>query len=95
MEPFANFAASCDNRVMLTGPQMRAARALLGWSAKDLAQRSRVSQPTIQRSERASDVPNMQTKNLLAIKAALEDGGVVFLDAGESRDGGVGVRFRG
>ncbi|MFQ5764104.1 MAG: helix-turn-helix domain-containing protein, partial [Rhodospirillales bacterium] len=39
---------------MITSTQMRAARALLGWDQKDLAQASGLSLPTIQRME-ASD----------------------------------------
>lgn len=35
----------------------------------------------------------MQVRNLLAIKQALEDGGVIFLDPGQVRDGGAGVRL--
>ena len=79
---------------VLTGSQIRAARALLKWSGQDLAERCGVSYPAIQRAERVDDMPNMQAKNLLAIKAALEGGGVVFLDSGQHRDGGAGVRRR-
>jgi len=39
-------------------------------------------------------MPNMQTKNLAAIKAALEDGGIILLDPGENRDGSWGVRLK-
>lgn len=79
---------------MLTGSQIRAARALLRWSGKDLAERSGVSYPALQRAESTDGLPNMQTRNLAAIKAALEAGGVVFLDPGQNKDGGPGVRLR-
>lgn len=39
-------------------------------------------------------MPNMQTKNLAAIKAALEAGGLEFVDGPYSGAGGPGVRFR-
>jgi transcriptional regulator with XRE-family HTH domain len=79
---------------VLTGSQIRAARALLKWSGHDLAERSGVSYPAIQRAERFDDMPNMQAKNLLAIKSALESGGCQFMDGPYSGDGGPGVRLR-
>lgn len=79
---------------MLTGSQIRAARALLKWSGRELAERCGVSYPALQRAEAVDDMPNMQTRNLAAIKAALETGGVIFLDRGDGRDGGPGVRLR-
>ena len=66
---------------------------LLKWSGRELAERCGVSYPALQRAEAVDDMPNMQTRNLAAIKAALESGGVVFLDPGDHRDGGVGVRL--
>lgn len=78
---------------MLTGSQIRAARALLKWSGHELAKRSGVSYPAIQRAERTDEMPNMQSKNLAAIKSALEGGGVVFLDGQYSGSGGPGVRL--
>jgi hypothetical protein len=36
----------------------------------------------------------MRADNLLAIQRALEDGGVLFLDPGDVRTGGEGVRRR-
>lgn len=85
---------SVEIAAVLTGSQIRAARALLKWSGHDLAERSGVSYPAIQRAERVDDMPNMQTKNLLSIKAALEAAGVQFLDGPYSGDGGPGVRLR-
>jgi DNA-binding XRE family transcriptional regulator len=64
---------------MLTGKQMRAARALLGWSADTLANACGLSRGTIEIAEKADGMPNMQSKNLLAVKTALERGGVVFI----------------
>lgn len=79
---------------VLTGSQIRAARALLKWSAHDLAIKCGVSYAAIQRAESVEQMPNMQSRNLAAIKSALEAGGVVFLDAGQNRDGGPGARLR-
>lgn len=84
-----------EGRAVLTGSQMRAARALLGWSANDLAERCGVSYNTIQRAERVDDMPNMQSRNLAAIKSALEAGGVEFIDGQYTGAGGPGVRLRG
>ena len=81
-------------RAVLTGSQMRAARALLNWSAADLAERCGVSYNTIQRAERSDEMPNMQSRNLLAIKTALEQAGVEFIDGSYSGAGGPGARLR-
>ena len=78
---------------MITGPQIRAARALLGWSGADLARRAGVSYPTVQRAETSTGIPGMRLYNLIALKRTLEVGGVIFLDQGELRDGGPGVRL--
>ena len=76
---------------MITSNQMRAARALLRWSAKRLSQESGVSLPTIQRMESSDGTPNALSRNLEAVQRALEQAGVMFVfDNG----GGVGVRFR-
>src|ERR1700730_16552936 len=79
---------------MLTGAQMRAARGLLHWSADKLAKASGLSLGTIQNAEKIDGMPNMQSKNLLAVKTALEKGGIVFIDGEYSGKGGPGVRLR-
>ncbi len=76
---------------MLVAAQIRAARALLRWSAQKLADESGVSWTTIQRMESAEDVPSATARSLKAIQDALESAGVIFIDAGEE---GPGVRLK-
>jgi transcriptional regulator with XRE-family HTH domain len=79
---------------LLTGTQIRMARAALGWSAQVLAEKAGLSYGAIQKAEAIDGLPNMLAKNLLAVKTALEKGGVVFLDGDYSGRGGPGVRLR-
>ena len=64
---------------MLSSAQIRAARALLRWSASDLSQASSVGTATLQRMEVMEGVPSGQVRTLLAIKEALEAAGVEFV----------------
>ncbi len=79
---------------MLTGAQIRAARAMLRWSAHDLANRCGLSYAAVQRAESVDEMPNMQTRNLAAIKATFDAAGILFLDPGDVRSGGHGVRMK-
>lgn len=63
----------------LTGAQIRAARGILNWSVRDLAETSRVSPSTIRRLEESSDSPEGREPSLEPIRKALEAGGVEFL----------------
>jgi transcriptional regulator with XRE-family HTH domain len=76
---------------MLTSDQIRAARALVRWSAEDLAKESRVGLSTIRRIEGAQGVPSASARNLALIQEALERAGVQFV---EGNGGGPGVRLR-
>ena len=76
---------------MITASQIRAARALLRWPAKGLAEASGVSVPTIQRMEAAEGVPSGLSRNLEALQNTLEEAGVMFID---ENGGGAGVRLR-
>ena len=58
----------------LSGPLIRGARALLGWSINDLAEASGVSVSTIKRME--SDDRTTRMSRLEAVSRALRDGGV-------------------
>lgn len=64
---------------MISGGQIRAARALLGLSAEELAEVASVGWATIQRFESLDDIPPSRAGTLARVKAALEDQGVEFL----------------
>ena len=59
---------------------MRAARAFLRWSADDLAKTSNVGVATIRRAEAEDGVPNLLVNNMEAIRRALEEAGIEFLN---------------
>ena len=63
---------------MVSSSQIKAARAMLGWSAIELAYRSGVGSASIKRYEVQDGVPVANTKNLMAIRNTLEDSGVQF-----------------
>lgn len=79
---------------MVTSEQVRAARALLRWEQKDLAEASKVSLPSIKRLETIPGPLAAQARTVEAIRAALEAAGITFLADGEALDGGRGVRLR-
>lgn len=70
---------------MITGSQLRAARALLDWTQSDLANRSGVAAQTIRLFEGGSRIPYRQT--LDALRATLEEAGIQFL----ASDSAIGV----
>ncbi len=76
---------------MLSAGQIRAARALLRWSAAELAIRSGLSERTVQRMEAAEGVPAGLSKNLELVQKTLEDAGIIFID---EDDEGPGVRLK-
>ena len=71
--------------------QIRAGRALIKWSADDLARHSAVSLRTIRRAELAETHTALTAANDLAIRRALEAVGVEFID---ENGGGAGVRLQ-
>lgn len=77
---------------MIEPIQSRMARAALGWSAAELASRAGIGAATVNRFEAGQVKPIGVT--LGAIQRALEEGGVLFLAAGEIVEGGPGVRLR-
>jgi transcriptional regulator with XRE-family HTH domain len=70
--------------------QLRAARALLGWSQSALAEQALMSLPTVKRME-AETGPRVSEEARWKIQRALELAGVEFID---ENGGGPGVRLR-
>jgi transcriptional regulator with XRE-family HTH domain len=80
---------------MITAPQLRAARALLGLDQRALAEAAQLSLPTIQRMEASQGVIRGNVDSLMKLIAALESAGIELI--GENRPstgGGRGVRLR-
>ena len=76
---------------MLTSEQIRAARALLRWEQKTLADASAVSLPTIKRLEGKPGPLGAHQPTVDALSRALEAAGVIFI---ETNGEGPGVRLR-
>jgi len=75
----------------LSSAQIRAARALLRWSAVDLAREATLGANTIRRAEVAEGRTSLTAANELAVRRAFESAGVEFID---ENGGGAGVRLR-
>lgn len=64
---------------MISSQQIRAARALLGLSAAELAERAGVSHRTLQRFEAQQGIPDSRLGNLEAVERTLIELGISFL----------------
>ena len=80
---------------MITGTQMRAARALLGFDQRELAQASGLSLPTIQRMESSTGVVRGNVDSLMKLVDALAANGIELIGEGAiNNGGGRGVRLK-
>jgi len=80
---------------VLTGAQIRAARALLGIDQKTLADRAGVSLPTVQRMESSRGIVRGVVDTLTKIAVALDRAGIELIGEGSQSIGaGSGVRFK-
>jgi len=75
---------------MISASQSRMARAALNLGVRDVAEAAGVSTNTITRLERGEE---LLPRTVADIRAAFESAGVIFLDDGQSIDGGPGVRL--
>lgn len=75
---------------MVTGIQIRAARAALNWTAQTLADQAGVGVQTIVRFERVDGVPPSRSSTLVDVQKALQKAGIKFVG---DADDGPGVRL--
>ncbi len=72
---------------MITGTQIRSARAALRWSIQELADRSGVGARTIKRFEAFDGMPASRSSTLLELKVAFESAGIEFVGSPTDRPG--------
>jgi transcriptional regulator with XRE-family HTH domain len=76
---------------LITSGQIKAGRALVGWTARELAAKAEIGFSTLIRLESEQGVPSSNVRTLEAIKKAFEEAGIEFIGTPES---GAGVRWR-
>ncbi len=79
---------------MIDGRLVRAARALLGLTQEELANRAQLSTASLLALEAASGDIDAQEHDVVAVMTAVENAGIVFIEErATSAAGGAGVRF--
>jgi transcriptional regulator with XRE-family HTH domain len=74
---------------VLIPQQIRAARALLGWSQGQLAAAAGVGEMTVKRFEADKGEVSGTISSLQRIRTALEHAGIEFIDATQEKGSGV------
>jgi transcriptional regulator with XRE-family HTH domain len=77
---------------LIFAPQIRAARALLGWNQHELAEAASIGVATLRRLEASEAGIRGSVEVLWKIQTALEKAGVEFIPGDESK--GPGVRLK-
>jgi len=79
---------------LISAGQIRAARALLGWDQRQLAQAAGISVPTVQRMEASDGTVRANVDTLEKVINALHSAGIELIgDGAASIGGGRGLRF--
>ena len=74
-----------DNKISMllqTAEQLRAARAYLGWTQQELAERAGVSTPTVKRLERMSGPLKVRLETVQALHNTFREAGLDFVTNG-------------
>lgn len=75
-----------SDKNLISGRQIRMARAALGLRVDDLAKRSGVQWARIQKIERNNNISEGSDDKLLAIKKVFEENGIVFCEKNETHE---------
>ncbi|WP_409020930.1 DNA-binding protein [Brevundimonas vesicularis] len=75
----------------ITGPQAKAARALVQWPRDLVARRAGISEDTLAAFERGNVDPGEDIRR--QIQVVLQEGGAVFIDENDSHGRGVRLKF--
>ena len=70
---------------MITGRQVRAARALLNWKQEMLAEKALVALTALKRLESERGLPVQEGTRDQVLRAAIEAAGVLFVDSDRGR----------
>lgn len=76
---------------MITGPQIRAARAAVKWTTERLSLESGITSRTIKKLEQSEGIPPCRSSTLVDIQKALEAAGIEFIGTPEDAPG---IRLR-
>lgn len=79
-------------QALITASQLRAARAVLGYSVAYIAERTEIGVATLKRYEASGGVPKTRKGHLGTLKAFYEQEGIEFIG---TPDDGPGIRARG
>ena len=79
---------------MIFAPEIRAARALLGWSQLDLAKAASIGVATVRRIEGPGADIRGSVAVVWKIQTALESAGVEFIPADATKGPGVRLKHR-
>ena len=74
----------------LTSSQLIAARAVLGWSINELADRTGIGSATIKRYEAVNGIPKSRKGHLSLLRTHFESAGIEFIG---TSDDGPGIRI--
>jgi len=76
---------------LISSAQIRAARALIGWSREELSKNSGIGISALMRLESSEGVPGGNIRTFEAVQKAFEKQGIEFIG---TPDSGAGVRFK-